>query len=109
MGGIKGSLSIALVLSLPLSFEGRDDILFLAFTVVLFSLVIQGLTIKPLIKALGVSKLSSETNDYEEIISNIHRINKAQEELKTMKKKRLFQTMFIRNYLMNMNRMKKKL
>lgn len=88
-GGLKGSLSIALVLSLPLSFEGRDDILFLAFTVVLFSLVIQGLTIKPLIKALGVSKLSSETNDYEEIISNIHRINKAQEELKTMKKEAL--------------------
>ncbi len=48
-GGLKGSLSIALALSLPLSFEGRDDILVLTFSVVLFSLLAQGLTIKPLV------------------------------------------------------------
>lgn len=55
-GGLKGSLSIALALSLPTSFEGRDTVLLLTFSVVLFSLVVQGLTIKPLIRKLGLSE-----------------------------------------------------
>ncbi|SDK01831.1 cation:proton antiporter [Sediminibacillus albus] len=54
-GGLKGSLSIALALSLPLEFEGRDTVLLLTFSVVLFSLIVQGLSIKPLIKKLGLS------------------------------------------------------
>lgn len=55
-GGLKGSLSIALALSLPVSFEGRETVLLLTFSVVLFSLLVQGLTLKPLIKILGLSK-----------------------------------------------------
>lgn len=55
-GGLKGSLSIALALSLPTTFEGRDDILVLTFSVVLFSLLVQGLTIKRLLKKLGLGK-----------------------------------------------------
>lgn len=55
-GGLKGSLSIALALSLPASFEGRDDVLVLTFSVVLFSLLVQGLTIKPLVMKLGLSE-----------------------------------------------------
>jgi CPA1 family monovalent cation:H+ antiporter len=55
-GGLKGSLSIALALSIPHSFEGRDDVLILTFSVVLFSLLVQGLTIQPLIKRLGLTK-----------------------------------------------------
>ncbi|MFZ3589596.1 cation:proton antiporter [Bacillus sp. DJP31] len=53
-GGLKGSLSIALALSLPPGFEGRDDVLLLTFCVVLFSLIIQGLSIQPLIVKLGI-------------------------------------------------------
>ncbi|MGG3467898.1 sodium:proton antiporter [Neobacillus pocheonensis] len=54
-GGLKGSLSIALALSLPHEFEGREDILILTFSVVLFSLLFQGLTITPLINKLKIS------------------------------------------------------
>ncbi|NGZ76642.1 cation:proton antiporter [Saccharibacillus alkalitolerans] len=54
-GGLKGSLSIALALSLPIEFEGREDILALAFGVVLFSLLFQGLSIEKLILKLGVA------------------------------------------------------
>ncbi|MBD2871776.1 cation:proton antiporter [Paenibacillus arenilitoris] len=64
-GGLKGSLSIALALSLPASFEGRDTVLVLTFSVVLFSLLVQGLTIKPLVLKLGLSektKQSSQSN-----------------------------------------------
>lgn len=55
-GGVKGSLSIALALSLPSSFDGRETVLLLTFAVVLFSLLVQGLTIKPLIRILGFSE-----------------------------------------------------
>ncbi|WP_054939813.1 cation:proton antiporter [Paenibacillus ihuae] len=55
-GGLKGSLSIALALSLPASFEGREDILVLTFSIVLFSLLVQGLSIKPLVKKLKLTQ-----------------------------------------------------
>ncbi|WP_053218479.1 cation:proton antiporter [Virgibacillus senegalensis] len=58
-GGLRGSLSIALALSLPMDFAGRDTVLLLTFSVVLFSLIVQGLTIKPLIKKLGLSSPKS--------------------------------------------------
>lgn len=54
-GGLKGSLSIALALSLPPSFEGRADVLVLTFSVVVFSLLVQGLSMKPLVLKLGLS------------------------------------------------------
>ncbi|SFJ89807.1 monovalent cation:H+ antiporter, CPA1 family [Halobacillus dabanensis] len=53
-GGLRGSLSVALALSLPMDFAGRDQVLLLTFSVVLFSLIVQGLTLKPLIKKLGM-------------------------------------------------------
>ncbi|TWT03742.1 sodium:proton antiporter [Planomicrobium sp. CPCC 101079] len=55
-GGLKGSLSIALALSLPADFEGRETVLLLTFAVVLFSLIVQGLSIKPLIRKLGLNE-----------------------------------------------------
>lgn len=54
-GGLKGSLSIALALSLPASFDGREDILVLTFSIVLFSLLVQGLSIKPLVKKMKLT------------------------------------------------------
>lgn len=53
-GGLKGSLSIALALSLPPDFQEKETILLLTFSVVLFSLLFQGLTIKSLVRKLGV-------------------------------------------------------
>jgi len=44
LGNIKGSLSMALALSIPLALPGRDNIIALVFGAVLFSLVGQGLT-----------------------------------------------------------------
>lgn len=60
-GGLKGSLSIALALSLPHSFQGRETILVLTFSMVLFSLLVQGLSISILIKKLNLTeKVDSE-------------------------------------------------
>lgn len=76
-GGLKGSLSIALALSLPKDFVGRDEILVLTFSVVLFSLIVQGLTIKPLIHRLGIIEQKQSIIMYEELISNIYRCQRA--------------------------------
>jgi Na+:H+ antiporter len=61
-GGIRGALSLALALSLDLNFPHRSSVLAATFGVVAFSLVVQGLTIKPLLAALGLGK--SEGDDY---------------------------------------------
>jgi len=54
-GGLKGSIPIALVVGLPADVQYRSFMLIVAFSIVLFSLVVQGLTIKPLIRRLGIN------------------------------------------------------
>ena len=49
-GGLRGGLAVALALSLPATKE-RDIVLTMTYAVVLFSIIIQGLTIKPFILA----------------------------------------------------------
>jgi hypothetical protein len=49
-GGLRGALALALALSLSSAFPYREQILNLTFGVVIFSLLVQGLTIKPLLK-----------------------------------------------------------
>lgn len=51
-GGLRGSLSIALVLSLPTALAGRSQLVVMVFGAVIFSLLAQGLTIGPLLKGL---------------------------------------------------------
>ncbi|TLS38262.1 Na+/H+ antiporter [Pseudalkalibacillus caeni] len=72
-GGLKGSLSIALALSLPYDFAGRETVLILAFSIVLFSLVVQGITIKPLISFFGLRAEESGAVEYQQIIVRLHR------------------------------------
>ncbi|KAA0547187.1 Na+/H+ antiporter [Bacillus sp. BGMRC 2118] len=91
-GGLKGSLSIALVLSLPRNFPAREDILILAFSVVLFSLVVQGLSIKPLLTALGENKKAEGNTEYEELITRRYRFETAITEINKVRKNFLITT-----------------
>ena len=52
--GMRGILTLATAFSLPLHFPGRDVIVLAAFGVVLGTLIIQGATIAPLIRLLGI-------------------------------------------------------
>jgi monovalent cation/hydrogen antiporter len=58
--GMRGVVSLAAALALPLTtrsgapFPGRDLILFLTFAVILATLVLQGLSLPPLIRWLGI-------------------------------------------------------
>jgi len=63
-GGLRGALSLALALSLPTvlangsPFPERDKLLVMTFGYILFSLLVQGLTIEPLTKLLGMGRQS---------------------------------------------------
>jgi CPA1 family monovalent cation:H+ antiporter len=67
--GMRGSVSLAAALAIPLetdagaAFPGRDLIIFLAFAVILVTLVGQGLTLGPLIDWLGVHDDGEEGNE----------------------------------------------
>ena len=53
-GGLKGGISVALALSLNDSMS-RDLIVTVTYIIVVFSIIIQGLTIQPLLQKLGLS------------------------------------------------------
>ena len=52
-GGLRGALALALALSVPHTVPLRDAIVVATFGVVAFSIVIQGLTMPPLLRRLG--------------------------------------------------------
>ena len=53
-GGIHGGVSMALALGLEPDFPHRTQILAMTFGVVAFSIVVQGLTVQPLMRQLGI-------------------------------------------------------
>jgi Na+:H+ antiporter len=70
-GGLRGSLSIALVLSLPSSLPGRPHLVVMIFGAVIFSLLVQGLTISPLLRRLRFSETSPGLREYELLQSQL--------------------------------------
>ena len=53
--GMRGVVTLTAALALPLTFPGRDAILFASFVVILFTVLVQGVTLGPLIRLLGVT------------------------------------------------------
>jgi CPA1 family monovalent cation:H+ antiporter len=51
-GGLRGALAIAMVLSLPQDFPEREMLLSATFSVVLFTIVIQGVSMEHLVRRL---------------------------------------------------------
>ncbi len=64
--GMRGLLTVATALALPLDFPSRDLIVLSAFGVVLATLVVQGFTIEPLVRLLRVP----EDNSLNEALSS---------------------------------------
>lgn len=61
-GGLRGALALALVLGLPAEMPMRETITTVAFGVVAFSIVVQGLTMTPLLRCLGQIPESQEAS-----------------------------------------------
>lgn len=59
-GGLKGGLAIAIVLSIPEHIPGRETLLYVTLGVVLFSLLVNASTIRPLMQKLGFDQFTGE-------------------------------------------------
>jgi monovalent cation/hydrogen antiporter len=61
--GMRGAVSLAAALALPLDFPLRNLILFLTFSVILVTLVVQGLTLPALIRGLRLEEDDAEERE----------------------------------------------
>ena len=65
-GGLRGAISLALAISLPSSLgPDREEIQAMAFGIVLFTLLVQGLTMKPLINKMNLIQRKEAQEEYE--------------------------------------------
>ncbi len=64
-GGLRGAISLALVLSLQQDFPQRDLLAVMAFGVVLFTLLVQGTSMQLLLKRLGLVERTTTQLEYE--------------------------------------------
>jgi monovalent cation/hydrogen antiporter len=76
-GGMRGAVSMAAALALPLEmsdgtpFPGRDLIIFLAYAVIVFTIVVQGLTLPALIRVLGLQDTDAGSEQEEELLARL--------------------------------------
>jgi CPA1 family monovalent cation:H+ antiporter len=88
-GGVRGALAMALALAIPQEYAFRDMILIMTFGVVGFSLIVQGLSIAPLLKFLNIGGKDKELQKYEYEKGKIIALSGANQELETMYKEAL--------------------
>jgi CPA1 family monovalent cation:H+ antiporter len=81
-GGLRGSVALALALSIPQQVEERPFLLCIIFGVVLLSLVVQGTTTNLFIRFLGLSRKSQESEELELYTGMLISTQEAIEELK---------------------------
>jgi CPA1 family monovalent cation:H+ antiporter len=81
-GGIHGGVSMALALMLAPDFPYRRSILAMTFGVVAFSIIVQGLSIKPLMRWLGIQM--GEEDEYDRVKVRQMALSSAQDELEEL-------------------------
>ena len=84
VGNVKGSLSMAMALSLPLTLPGRSQVITLVFSTVMVSLIGQGLSLPWLVKKLNLSKVSPLRQRVETLQLSMITAKAAQEELREL-------------------------
>lgn len=87
-GGLRGALSMAMALSLPASIADREAIIVTVFGVVLFTLLVPGLTVEPLIKLLKMDASDFTLKQYRALKGELISINAALDHLKILHKSR---------------------
>lgn len=81
VGNIKGSLSTALALSLPLTLPGREQLIAIVLGVVVLSLVGQGVTLPWAVERLKIAHRSESYHKIEELQAQLMTAKAAQDEL----------------------------
>lgn len=64
-GGLRGALCMAMALSLPFDYPLRESIIVTTFGVVLFTLLVPGLSLEPLVKALKLRPSDPQRDQYQ--------------------------------------------
>ncbi|PPS45438.1 Na+/H+ antiporter [Chroococcidiopsis sp. TS-821] len=80
-GGLRGSVAIALALSVPVTLPQRTTIVSVVFGVVLFTLLVQGLTTKPLVTRLEPLGDQAIRQEYLEAIARWTALNRVLQHL----------------------------
>jgi hypothetical protein len=70
-GGLRGALCMSLALSLPLEYPMREQIIVMSFGVVLFTLLVPGLTMEPLVKILKMAEIDPRVVNYTRLHSKL--------------------------------------
>lgn len=83
-GGLRGSVSIALALSVPTMLEGRQDIIEAVFGVVLFTLLVQGLTMQTVIEKLGLIGDRAQRQTYSELLARRNALERVLQHLSSI-------------------------
>jgi len=83
-GGLRGSVSIALALSIPIVLPEREKVIATVFGVVLFTLLVQGLTIQPLLKKLNLLGNQPIRQRYAEVIARQTALQRVLQYLETI-------------------------
>ncbi len=83
-GGLRGGLSMVLALSLPADFPNRALLVATTFGVVILSILVQGLSMAPLLRWLGVASSHAERADYDRNRSELMAVQAALRELDRM-------------------------
>ncbi len=83
-GGLRGGLSMVLVLSLPRDFPHRELLISMTFGVVLLAILFQGVSMSWLLRRLGLAGTRAERTEYEFNRGKLRAAEAALEELDTM-------------------------
>ncbi|MDH4130554.1 MAG: sodium:proton antiporter [Gemmatimonadota bacterium] len=83
-GGLRGGLSMVLALSLPAGFPNRALLIATTFGVVILSILVQGLSMAPLLRWLGVAGSHEARIDYDRNRSEMMAVQAALRELDRM-------------------------
>lgn len=82
--GLRGSLAMVLALSLPAALPQRDSVIAMTIGVVVLSILVQGLTVSPLLRWLGMASARASRAAYEQAQAQLMAARAALEELEHM-------------------------
>ncbi len=86
-GGLRGSVGIALALSVSTLLPERQLVISVIFGVVLFTLLVQGLTIKPLLKSLKLLGDQPSRQQYTELVARLAALRRVLQHLDEMEQR----------------------
>jgi len=84
--GLRGAVSLAAALSLPTSLGQRDLLLALTFGVVLFTILVQGLTVRSLLDRLGIGGEGGAREDFDLTLGRLRTTEAAAREVETLRR-----------------------